>query len=198
LWSPVFSPFPIRGLKMTAFVALFRGINVGGHHQVKMSELKALHESLGLTDVLPYIQSGNVVFTCDDADVASVPQLHKLIEDGFENKFGFHSQVLIRSSAELKEIIDHNPLPNQESRESKWMAVMFLAACPSDSAQHDLLTTYVGPEELFFSGKELYLYYPNGIGRSKLTNGLIEKKLKTFGTARNWNTLLQLQKLLQQ
>lgn len=181
---------------MTAFVSLFRGINVGGHHQVRMGELKALHESLGLRDVLPYIQSGNVVFTSDDTDVASVPQLQQLIEDGFENKFGFHSQVLIRSSAGLKDIIDNNPIPNQESRESKWMAVMFLAACPDDTAQNDLLTTYVGPEELFFSGKELYLYYPNGMGRSKLTNGLIEKKLKTSGTVRNWNTILQLQKLL--
>ncbi len=182
---------------MTAFVSLFRGINVGGHHQVKMSELKALHESLGLRDVLLYIQSGNVVFTSDDVDAAGVPQLQKRIEDGFENKFGFHSQVLIRSSAELKDIIDKNPIPDQESKESKWVAVMFLAACPSDTAQQDLLTTYVGPEELFFSGKELYLYYPNGMGRSKLTNSLIEKKLKTFGTVRNWNTILQLQKLLQ-
>ena len=182
---------------MTAFVSLFRAINVGGRSQVRMSELKELHESLGLRDVLPYIQSGNVVFTSDDADVASVPQLQKLIEDSFESKFGFHSQVFIRSSAELKDIIDKNPIPNQESRESKWVAVMFLAACPSDTAQQELLTTYIGPEELFFSGKELYLYYPNGIGRSKLTNGLIEKKLKTFGTARNWNTILKLQTLLE-
>jgi uncharacterized protein (DUF1697 family) len=181
-------------MKMTAFVSLFRGINVGGHHQVRMSELKALHATLGLNDVLPYIQSGNVVFNSDDADVS---RLQQQIEDGFENKFGFHSQVFIRSSAELKEIIDHNPLPNQESREPNLVTVMFLAACPSDTAQSDLLTTYVGPEELCFSGKELYLYYPNGMGRSKLTNVLIEKKLKTFGTVRNWNTILQLQKLLQ-
>jgi uncharacterized protein (DUF1697 family) len=74
---------------------------------------------------------------------------------------------------------------------------MFLAARPDDTAQEDLLKTYVGPEELFIIGKEVYIYYTNGIGRSKLSNSLLEKKLKTFGTARNWNTILQLQKLIQ-
>ena len=77
------------------------------------------------------------------------------------------------------------------------MVVLFLAARPDETAQEDLLKTYVGPEELFISGKEVYIYYPNGIGRSKLSHSLLEKKLKTFGTARNWNTILQLQKLLQ-
>ena len=179
---------------MTAFVSLFRGINVGGHHKIRMGELKDLHESLDLKDVLPYIQSGNVVFKSDDADVA---QLQRQIEDGFEKKFGFHVEVLVRTSAELRDIIDKNPFQGQQSKESKWVAVMFLADRPDDTAQEDLLKTYAGPEELFIIGKEIYIYYPNGIGRSKLSHSYIEKKLKTFGTGRNWNTMLQLQKLLQ-
>src|SRR5881397_1276840 len=122
---------------MTVFVSLFRGINVGGHHKIRMDELKELHESLGFKDVLPYIQSGNVVFKSDDADLA---RLRRQIEDGFEKNFGSHVEV-------------------------------------------------------FVIGKEMYIYYTNGIGRSKLSNSFIEKKLKTFGTARNWNTILQLQKL---
>ncbi len=72
-----------------------------------------------------------------------------------------------------------------------------MTARPDDRAQEDLLKTYVGPEELFIIGKEVYIYYPNGIGRSKLSHSLMEKKLKTVGTARNWNTILQLQKLIQ-
>jgi len=76
-------------------------------------------------------------------------------------------------------------------------AVSFMTARPDDRAQEDLLKTYVGPEELFIIGKEVYIYYPNGIGRSKLSHSLMEKKLKTVGTARNWNTILQLQKLIQ-
>jgi uncharacterized protein (DUF1697 family) len=179
---------------MTACVSLFRGINVGGHHHIRMDELKGLHEALGLKDVLPYIQSGNVVFTSDDADVA---RLRGQIEDGFEQKFGFHVEVFVRTSAELKAIIEQNPFQSQQSKESKWVVVMFLAARPDDTAQEDLLKTYVGPEEFFIVGKELYIYYTNGIGRSKLSNSLIEKKLKTVGTARNWNTILQLQQLIQ-
>src|SRR5438876_2692585 len=184
----------VRGLKMTAFVSLFRGINVGGHHKIRMDELKELHEALGFKDVFPYIQSGNVVFTSDDADVA---RLRRHIEDGFEKKFGFHVEVFVRTSAELKDIIEKNPFQSQQSKESKWVVVLFLAARPDETAQEDLLKTYVGPEELFIIGKEVYIYYPQGIGRSKLSHSLIEKKLKTFGTARNWNTILQLQKLLQ-
>ncbi|HET7640736.1 MAG TPA: DUF1697 domain-containing protein, partial [Ktedonobacteraceae bacterium] len=82
---------------MTAFVSLFRGINVGGNRKVRMSELKEVHESLGLKDVLPYIQSGNVVFNSEDADLA---RFRRQIEDGFEKKFGFHVEVFVRTSAD--------------------------------------------------------------------------------------------------
>jgi len=179
---------------MTAFVSLLRGINVGGHHKIRMDELKELYESLGFKDVLPYIQSGNVVFTSDEADLT---RLRRQIEEGLEKKFGFHVEVIVRTSAELKEILDNNPFQGQQSKESKWVVVMFLASRPDETAQEDLLKTYVGPEELFIIGKEVYIYYTEGIGRSKLSHSLIEKKLKTVGTARNWNTILQVQKLIQ-
>ena len=179
---------------MTAFMSLIRGINVGGHRQIRMNELKELHESLGLRDVLTYIQSGNVVFTSDDADVA---RLQRHIEDGFEKKFDFHAEVIVRTSVELRDIIENNPFHGQPGKESKWVVVMFLAASPDNTAQEDLLKAYGGPEEIFIIGQEVYIYYPNGIGRSKLTGSLIEKKLKTVGTARNWNTILKLQELMQ-
>ena len=179
---------------MTTFMSLFRGINVGGNHQIRMDELKVLHESLGLRDVATYIQSGNVVFTSDDADPA---QLSRQIEDGFAQKFGFHVNVMVRTSAELRDIIENNPFQDQPMKESKWVVVMFLATRPDSGAQEDLQKTYSGPEELRMIGQEVYIYYPNGIGRSKLTNTFLEKKLKTAGTGRNWNTILQLQKLIQ-
>jgi len=179
---------------MTTFVSLFRGINVGGHQTIRMSELKDLHESLGLRDVVTYIQSGNVVFTSDDADLAQLP---RQIEDGFAQKFGFHVNVMVRSSAELREIIENNPFQNQHMKESKWVVVMFLAALPVGTAREDIRQAYAGPEEIFIIGQEVYIYYPDGIGRSKLTGVLLEKKLKTMGTARNWNTVLTLQKMLQ-
>ena len=178
---------------MTTCVSLFRGINVGGH-QVRMNELKELHEAFGLRDVITYIQTGNVVFTCNDADVAQLP---RQIEESFAEKFGFQSKVVVRTSAELEEIIANNPFRDQPMKESKWVVVMFLAALPVGTAREDIRQAYAGPEEIFIIGQEVYIYYPDGIGRSKLTGVLLEKKLKTMGTARNWNTVLTLQKMLQ-
>ncbi len=177
---------------MTPFVSLFRGINVGGNRLVKMTDLKALHEALGLKNVVTYIQSGNVVFRSDDADAT---QLQSDIEKAFEEKFGFHSHVIVRSSSDLQAIIANNPFQDQLSKESKWIAVTFLATPPDGTAQEALLNSYHGPEEIFILGKEAYIYYPDGMGRSKLTHTLLEKKLKTNGTARNWNTVLKLQEL---
>ena len=180
--------------QMTRYVSLFRGINVGGHQTVPMNELKELHEALGLKDVVTYIQSGNVVFSSDEADLAQLP---RQIEDGFAKKFGFQVKVMVRTSAELQDIIDNNPFQNQTMKEPKLMVALFLATHPESTAMEDLQKTYVGPEELCLIGQELFVYYPNGIGRSKLSLTLIEKKLKTIGTGRNWNTILQLQKLIQ-
>lgn len=178
---------------MTTFVSLFRGINVGGHQKVRMDDLKALHASLGLRDVVTYIQSGNVVFTGDEEDTA---QLQRRIEDSFAQKFGFSAKVIVRTVAELQDMIAHNPFRDQPLKEPKWVVVLFLTNRPESIALEDLQKTYTGPEELYLIGQELFVYYPDGIGRSKLTLPLIEKKLKASGTGRNWNTILQLQKML--
>ena len=104
---------------------------------------------------------------------------------------------MVRTAAEFREIIENNPFQNQPAREPKWVLVLFLATRPDQTALEDLQQTYIGPEEIYLTSQELYIYYPNGIGRSKLTLSLLEKKLKTQGTARNWNTILQLQKMIQ-
>jgi uncharacterized protein (DUF1697 family) len=179
---------------MAVFVSLFRGINVGGNRKVSMVELKAVHEALGLKNVVPYIQSGNVVFHSDETDVA---QLQQQIEAAFTEKFGFRSDVMIRTPAELAEIIARTPFQNQPDREPRFLHVIFLAARPDDAAQEALRTSYNGPEEIFIIGQEMFVYYPEGAGRTKLTGNLIERKLKTVGTARNWNTVLQLHKMMQ-
>jgi uncharacterized protein (DUF1697 family) len=178
---------------MPTFVSLFRGINVGGHHRIKMNELKNLYETLGLKDVQTYIQSGNVVFTSDDADTTRVQQQ---LEESVVQTFGFHVEIIVRTADELQDIIAKNPFQGQQNKESQWVVVMFLATMPDKTAQENLLKAYDGPEEIFFSGKEVFLYYTDGIGRSKLSNNFLEKKLKTVGTARNWNTVLQLQEMV--
>jgi uncharacterized protein (DUF1697 family) len=179
---------------MTRFVSLFRGINVGGNKSVRMDALKELHESLGLQRVETYIQSGNVIFTSDDA----IPsQLSRQIEEAFEHKFGFLSKVMVRTAEQFNVIIENNPFKDQPMKETKWIVVRFLASDPISTAFEDIQKTYSGPEELHIIGQEVYIYYPEGIGQSKLTNTFLEKKLKTMGTARNWNTVLRLQKMME-
>ncbi len=179
---------------MTTCVSLFRGINVGGNHIVPMRELKAFHESLGLKDVVTYIQSGNVIFTSDETDT---DQLSRRIEEGFAERFGFRSSVAVRTLSELNAIVTKNPFQNQPLLESKALLVLFLVAPPISTAQEDLQSVYSGPEEFHVLGQEIYIYYSTGMGRSKLTVPLIEKAIKTGGTGRNWNTVLKLQTMLQ-
>ena len=125
------APRIVGGIQLTACVSLFRGINVGGNHIVPMSELKSLHEALGFRDVVTYIQSGNVVFSSDEADPA---QIANQIEENFAQKFGFRSQVIVRTLAELKEAITNNPFQNPPEKESKSVLVLFLATRPESSA----------------------------------------------------------------
>ncbi len=179
---------------MTAYVSLFRGINVGGNKLVRMNALKELHESLGLQGVATYIQSGNVVFTSDDAIPA---QLARQIEEAFAHTFGFQSNVMVRTADQLSVIIANNPFQNQPTKEANRIIVMFLATHAVGTALEDIQKAYSGPEELHIIGQEAYIYYPDGMGRSKLTNTFLEKKLKTGGTARNWNTVLRLQQMMQ-
>jgi uncharacterized protein (DUF1697 family) len=178
---------------MAAYVSLFRGINVGGNHPVQMDALKELHQSLGLRDVRTHIQSGNVIFTSDEDESA---QLAKHIEDRFEQRFGFHSEVMVRSASELQEINASNPFKDQQDKKTNWIVVMFLKHCPDATAQQDLLASYAGPEEIRIIGKEAHIYYPEGIGRSKLSGAYVEKKLKILGTARNWNTVTKLLEMM--
>ena len=179
---------------MTRYVSLFRGINVGGHQLVKMDALKELHTSLDLQDIQTYIQSGNVVFANDNPDVT---QIQKDIEDGFAQKFGFQVKVMVRTAGEFNKMVENNPFQNQPIRELKWVVAIFLASDPISTALEDIQKTYTGPEEIHIIGKEAFIYYPEGQGRSKLTNTFLEKKLKAVGTARNWNTVLRLQKLME-
>ncbi len=178
---------------MPVYVALFRGINVGGNHQVKMAELKAFHESLGLTGVQPYIQSGNVVFTADEAGAES---LRERIEEGFARRFGFRSQVYLRTTADIQGIIDRNPFHRQPGKEPKWVVITFLPAGTDPAGWENAIRTYPGPEEVVLLGDELHLYYPNGIGTSRLAATALGKQLQAVGTARNWNTVLKLRELM--
>ncbi len=174
---------------MTVYISMLRGVNVGGHNKVKMEALRALYESLGLKDAQTLIQSGNVVFR---AKQQNSTLLAKRIGDGIETHFGFRPGVIIRTTSELRNVITKNPFATRKNIDPRKLLVSFLAADPGPEAREKVLAIEVVPEELRVEGRELYIYFLNGMGKSKLSMPMIEKTLKTSGTGRNWNTVQKL------
>jgi uncharacterized protein (DUF1697 family) len=178
---------------MTVFVSMLRAVNVGGTSKIKMEPLRAAYESLGLRDVQSLLQSGNVLFR---SRVKDRNQLARRIGQELERRFGLRVEVLIRTSAELQSIFQRSPVLSPRADLSK-LLVMFLSNVPDARAQAALLKWHKGPEMLEIRGPEVYLYYPNGVGRSKLSTAVIESHLDVSGTARNWNTLTRLHEAAQ-
>jgi uncharacterized protein (DUF1697 family) len=170
-------------------ISMLRGINVGGHHKIGMSALREVYESLGLRDVKTFIQSGNAVFRSDARDLVI---LRNRIEDEIERTFGFRPDVILRSIGELREAIVNNPFAARDDIHPSKLLVTFLAEHPTDEACEKVLAMEVKPEELRMAGREMFIYFPNGMGRTKLPLVKIEKALKTSGTGRNWNTVRKL------
>jgi uncharacterized protein (DUF1697 family) len=162
------------------FVSLFRGINVGGHHSIKMDALRKLHESLGFTDVAAVLQSGNVVFRAKTPNAAD-------IEAAFEKQFGFHSAVTLRSAAELHAAAAACPFRPEDGLKPGWITLAFFPG-KVDAAARKTLEAREGPEQVRIAQREIYIYYTEGIGRSKL-------QLKGAATVRNWNTVTKLLEL---
>jgi uncharacterized protein (DUF1697 family) len=173
---------------MTTVVALLRGVNIGGHHKVGMETLKELLASLALKDVRTYIQSGNAVFRTGERDLAA---LSGRIEDALERKFGFRPGVMLRTAEELRGVIERNPFAGRDLDPAR-LVVMFLASEPAADAQSKLREISIEPEEVFLDGREMYIYFPVGQGRSKLPWAAIDKAIRTPGTARNWRTVTRL------
>ncbi len=174
---------------MAVIVSLLRAVNVGGRNQIRMDALRALYESLGLRDAQTYVQSGNVVFKSAARDL--VP-LRKRIEDAIERTAGFRPAVILRTPAELRKVIAKNPFGARRDIHPGKLLVTFLASDPGPEARAQVLKIRTDPEELRIQGSEVYVYYPNGSGRSKLPMALIEKTLQVTGTGRNWNTVTKL------
>jgi uncharacterized protein (DUF1697 family) len=174
---------------MPVLVSLLRGVNVGGHHKVKMDDLKAIYESLGFADVRTFINSGNVVFKTAGRDLV---RLRQRIEDAIESACGFRSGVMLRTPADLRGVIARNPFAARPGMDGSKLAIHFLAGEPGAAARQQALTIDAAPEELHIDGRELYIYYTNGMARPKLSLPRVERTLQTTGTSRNWNTVRKL------
>jgi uncharacterized protein (DUF1697 family) len=173
---------------MSAIVSLLRGVNLGAHRRLKMDDLRKVYDSLGLQNVQTLLQSGNVVFTT----TKPVTRLAERIEDTIEKTFGFHSDVILRTTAELREVIAKNPFAKRPGMEPSKFLVWFLAGDPGPEAREKVLQIKTDPEELRIADRELYIYYTAGMARPKIPMALIERTLKTVGTGRNWNTVTKL------
>ena len=180
---------PGKRAETAVVVGLLRGVNVGGHHKIGMVELRALCESLGLRGARTHLQSGNVVFRTRERDLA---RLARRIEDTIEWEAGFRPAVILRTSGELREAVAKNPFAARRGLDPSKLAVMFLASDPGPEIRDAVLKIPAEPEEVRMGGREMYIYFPNGMGRPKLKIPLIERTLKTPMTGRNWNTTRRL------
>jgi uncharacterized protein (DUF1697 family) len=174
---------------MTVQIALLRGINVGGHRPVAMPELRDLLARLGFNDARSILQSGNMVFRSDERTRVDLEQL---LEAEAKTRLGLHADFIVRSAKEWRMVVARNPFPQEAERDPSHLVVMFLKADPNASDVKAVQASIAGPELICGEGRHLYIVYPAGIGKSRLTNAFIEKKLGIRGTARNWNTVLKL------
>ncbi|MGC2035713.1 MAG: DUF1697 domain-containing protein [Thermoplasmata archaeon] len=170
---------------MAVFLALLRAMNVA-NTQLSMQDLRELLVGLGFTNVRSLLQSGNLVFT---AAATGDTEVERRLEGELEKELGIRTDFFVRSPKEWRSLIDHNPFPDEAIKDPAHLVIMFLKDRPSAEAVRSLHDAIQGPERIHSAGREVYVVYPNGIGRSKLTGGLIERKLGTRGTARNWNTV---------
>jgi uncharacterized protein (DUF1697 family) len=173
---------------MPTHVALLRGINVGGHNLIAMSDLRDFLEERGLTGAKTLLQSGNAVFSSRRTGAG----LERWLESEAKKRFELSIDYFVRTATEWDAIIAANPFPKEAERDPSHLLVLCLKKAADPKDVKSLQEAIKGPEQIRVDGKQLYAVYPAGIAGSKLTITLIEKKLGTRTTGRNWNTVRKL------
>jgi uncharacterized protein (DUF1697 family) len=175
---------------MHTYISFLRGVNMTGHNSIKMADLKALFVEIGLTDAETFIQSGNVIFS----KTGNIPPsaLSVNIEQAILEKFNYIVPAMIRTRQELNELNSSNPFLGESGFNPSKMAVIFLHEEPSDTQLQKVINVDYPPDRFQIIGKEIFIYCPNGFGRTKLYTNFFEKKMGVTGTARNWKTITTL------
>lgn len=153
-----------------------------------MAELRALLAEIGLRDAQTVLQSGNAVFSSPRPAAG----LEKLIAGELRSRLGLQTEVLVRSGAQLAGVVAANPFPREALHDPSHLVVIFLDRTAPGAAVDELQAAIAGPELVRAGERHLYITYPGGIGESKLTAALIERRLGVRGTGRNWNTVRKL------
>jgi uncharacterized protein (DUF1697 family) len=154
-----------------------------------MSDLRELVTELGFSDARTLLQSGNLVFR---GDARSSAALEQLLETEAGKRLGLHADFLVRSADEWKDVVARNPFPKEAERDPSHLVVMFLKSAVNPKNVSAVQAAITGRETIRADRRQLYIVYPDGIGRSRLSNVFLESKLGIRGTARNWNTVLKL------
>ncbi|MGN6369904.1 MAG: DUF1697 domain-containing protein [Phycisphaerae bacterium] len=179
---------------MAKVAAFLRGINVGGKVMVPMAELKKAVESLGYAKVMTVLNSGNLVFEAGPKKSAAV---EKELEGAIAKRFGLAVEVMVRGAAEMERVVAENPFKREAQEDPSHLVVLFLKEAAGRERAERLRAAIKGRERVEAKGREIFAVYPDGIGKSKLTNGVIEKAVEARATGRNWNTVVKLAGLLQ-
>jgi len=174
---------------MVVYIGLLRAVNVGGRNMIKMEVLREICGALKFRGAQTYVQSGNVVFASDERDAAVVA---KKLQAAIEKKVGFRPEVMVRTAGEIREVVARNPFAKRRGLEPKKLLVTFLSGEPDAEGLKAARGMKTDPEEMRIEGREAFVYYPNGFGKSKLVWPKVERMLKVAGTARNWNSVVKL------
>ena len=180
---------------MQSYISFLRGVNMTGHNSIKMADLLALFLKLGFADAETYIQSGNVIFT-DPGDVLP-SAFSTTIEQAILEKFNFIIPAMIRTSQELTYLLSTNPFLAEPDFNPAKMAVIFLHEEPSASQLLKVADVDYPPDKFKIIGRDIFIYCPNGFGRTKLYTNFFEKKMGVKGTARNWKTISTILNIVQ-
>ena len=174
---------------MTTHIALLRGVNVGGRQMVAMAELRDLLTELGFANVRSLLQSGNLVFK---SKARTGEKLESFLEAAVEKRLGCRTDFFVRTAEEWEEVVARNPFRAEAKQDPGHLIVEFLKQAPEAKVVAALQAAITGRETIRAVGRQAYIVYPGGVGRSRLTHVLVERKLGTRGTGRNWNTVMKL------
>ena len=170
-------------------IALLRAINVGGNKKLAMADLRDFMVALDFQCVQSLLQTGNLVFRSNGRTSA---ELERMLENEAKKRLDLDTDFFVRSTEEWDAVIAQNPFPSEAESDPSHLVVMALKDAPAAAVLSALQAAIQGPELVRADGKELYVVYPAGIGRSRFTLKLIEGKLGTRATGRNWNTVLKI------
>lgn len=170
---------------MSTFISMLRGINVSGQKRLPMDSLRELYTGLGFTAVQTYVQSGNVIFQASDDPVLLTGRLEQRIQEAY----GYEVAVFIRQAEDFRLILDNNPFLTERHEDPTKLYVTFLYQAPAEAAWEKANPPTGISDEFARGDRSVYVFCPNGYGRTKLSIDFFEQKLGVQATTRNWNTV---------